>query len=88
MVVRPTLQAALDRGAVGLTVYCIKCSTSRRFTAAQAAANWPGHLTFAEIAAKSRHRCGRKASQAAPEWPRRDNPGGPPMDAVPWDWPK
>lgn len=85
MAVRPTLGAALERGATGITVYCRSCSTSRSFTADQARANWSLDLTFAEIAARSRHRCGLVAFEAAPDWPPK--PNAPQNRDVPDDWP-
>ncbi|GAM97180.1 hypothetical protein U91I_00805 [alpha proteobacterium U9-1i] len=82
-----TLRNALDLGAEGVELYCWRCVRVRRFSAAQALASWPPQFDFAQIAAKSRHRrCGQRASEAKPIWPRRSRGGSEPLPIVPKAW--
>lgn len=82
-----TLKAAIDAGALGVTVYCRACAKSRRFTAEDALERWGTHATFPEIARRARCRdCGRRAFEAAPAWPMRSRATGPDAEDMPEGW--
>jgi hypothetical protein len=87
MTFKRTLQAAITRGAEGVTVYCRSCAHSKKFTAADALDRWGTDASFPEIARRSKcGKCGKPAFEAAPNWPTRTGAGGPPMTQVPVDW--
>lgn len=62
---KPTLQAAIDWGATGVSVYCRRCARSKRFAANDALDPFGTHATFPEIERRSRCRDGRHIRDGA-----------------------
>lgn len=77
MTIKHTLQAAIEAGAEGVTVFCISCVNSKSFDAAHALELWGTHASFPEIARRARcGKCRRQASEAAPNWPQMNTGRG------------